>query len=476
MTDVILEAINHLNEVADKAIKREQMKKFSNAYNIPTDVLSIPGVLQDGVDLYNETAKRYQPQFAVSTMLAVGATCMGRRFVTNLGNYPSIFEIIVGETGCGKEHGITVSQTLLQKADLTHLIGGPGYSSASAVITALQESPSHFTAIDEFGEYLKSINKATDDHKKQALTMLMQVFGRLGGMVRPPAHSKLTLTEEQREKVKEREVYHPAITLLGLTTATTLYDALSSEYVASGFLNRFLIVETPDGVPSSRSRRDMVSGFEPSEKLLTWMKKCASTFVDEGNMSDSNTSLLPPNPKIVPFSDDSLDLLDEWEEMLTEAISGDDHGLAAMYVRTIEIAQRIALIVAVSCGSETIEREHTEWALNFVDFYADQTVGKLKGRMSNSPYEASCKEISEKISAEGNRGMTLYELQRKSSKFAAMTARERADVQHVLESAYHIVFMKLDGVVGKPRSAFVALDEEKFEKYELMKNKPRFEK
>lgn len=449
----------------------EEITNFSKNFKIPVNLLSIPGVLQDGVDFYNATARRAQPQFAVTTMLAVGATCMGRRFVTDLNNYPSIFEIMVGETGCGKERGFDVIHHLLEKAGLSRLVACDGYTSGSGVISALTTKPSHITMIDEMGEYLKFAIKGTDDNKKQALTQLMQVFGRLGGTVLPPARSTLGLTEDKRKILESRECRHPAITLLALSTPSTLYEALSSREVSNGFLNRFIIVETPNNNPVSISRHELTGGIEPSDDLINWMKKCSETFTNDGDFAGCDTNLNPPSPKVVPFSEKSIDLLDEWDMAINDANKDRNcQELNSMFVRTVEIAQRIALIVAVSCGSETIEEDHTAWALNYADYYAEQTVGKLCGRMSNSPFEAACKEISGKIIEAGSNGLTEYELQRKSAKFAAMNSRERTGLCSVLEKSYHVVRYKfLQTGAGKPRIAFVYFDDNIYDKYETQR-------
>ena len=79
-------------------------------------LLTVPGILGKAVEYYNDTAPKEQPQFAVQTALAIGSVAMGRRWVTDWGNYSSLYLINVGLSSSGKEHTNTVITEILTAA------------------------------------------------------------------------------------------------------------------------------------------------------------------------------------------------------------------------------------------------------------------------------------------------------------------------------------------------------------------------
>src|SRR5690606_4543030 len=79
----------------------------------PTPLLQLPGALGVFVDLYNRSAPRPQPQFAVQAALAFGATVLGRRYRTTRENWPSLYLVNIGKSASGKEHARTVIDAAL---------------------------------------------------------------------------------------------------------------------------------------------------------------------------------------------------------------------------------------------------------------------------------------------------------------------------------------------------------------------------
>ena len=428
---------------------------MTNVPDIPGEILSIPGVLQEVVEYYNNTAIKPQPQFAVAAAIILGATVMGRRYCTDVKNYTSLYIVLVSRTSTGKEHGKWVTDELLTAAGLPSLIGSGGYTSSGGVISALLTKPCHLAVIDELGRVMKSTNMDGNSNKMDVHTVFMELFGRLDGVFRPPQYSTLTLSENQRKELANRDVSHPALSLLAMTTPSTLYQALNSSFVKDGFLPRFIIVESKI---RERQLTRMVKPIKPPIRVLDWMKKCASTVGSSGNVSNVVTAQLPPSPKMIPFNSDCIPLLEEYETELNRLMDQyEDVGLDGMFGKSRELAQRISLIVAVSCGSSKIKSEHVKWAISFVDYYNRQTVNRLSTCMSDSQFEAEIKEVYSIISNGGAKGATHRELERKSRLFRGM---DEAKATKVMNKVMHFYGVQLVDVphegAGAPRRAFVA--------------------
>ena len=416
--------------------------------HIPEHLLSVPGVLQDVVNYYAITAPKEQPQFAVQTALAFGSIVMGRRWVTDQRNYSGLYFVNVGKSATGKEHAKTVLERLLEDAQLAKRIGPSGYTSASGVMSALLGQPTHIAIIDELGRVLQS-SKATGNYNKaDAQTILMEIFGRQDSTLRPQGFSKMGMRKEDAAEL-DRVVRRPSLTLFAMTTPSTLYDTISSKYVTDGFLGRFLIVESMIERAPARMRRQS----PPSERLLAWAKKCA--VATEGPI-EFDTSEIPPEPVEIPFEPDCAAMLYAFDEKMMRAMDRVEKiGIEAMYGRTKEIAQRVALIVAVSKGETAISTDSLQWALDYVEHYADATIDALKKSMADSPFEAAAKAVYEKIAASGLNGIAEGDISKSVRVFASLKPIERKAVFENLAADYGIQGRNLnDGKRGRPKIAW----------------------
>lgn len=437
------EAIEHGAKVAAQIFGKEKAERGALS-EIPEHLLSIPGILQDAVNLYETTAIKTQPQFAVQAALAFGSVVMGRRWVTDQRNYSSLYFLNIGETGCGKEHGKKVIENLLEQAQLGHLIGPAGYTSASGVFSALMTQPSHVTVMDELGKVLKSASARGNQHKADGLTTIMEVFGRQDGTLRPQGFSKMGMKKQDADEF-DKVIKRPSLTIYGMSTGSEFYSAIGGGDVASGLLNRFLIVKTNIGIQKSRK----VRGVDGSSRLIDWARECATA--SSGDLgADSHD--LPPAPIDVPFSDGALDVLDKYEDKLIAAIQKENgSGLEAMFNRSREVAMRLSLIVARSLGANEITREAAQWAVDYVDFYSGRTVSMFRENMSDGSFEAACKAVYAKINASGLRGISEREIARSVGAFRNMPRKARNDVLEAVASDYGVAARNAnEGKKGRP--------------------------
>jgi hypothetical protein len=446
------EAIEHGARVANSILPSRKERQTNGPLDcIPEHLLSVPGVLNDVVNYYETTSIKTQPQFAVQTALALGSVAMGRRFTTTQRNFTSLYFLNIGDTGCGKEHSKTVLEAILDHAGLGQLVGPSGYTSSSGVFSAMIAQPNHVAVIDELGRNLKSASNKNNQHKADSITSIMEVFGRQDGTLRPQGFSKMGMSKQQAEEF-DKVVKRPSLTLVGMSTPEEFYAAIGGGDVASGLLNRFVIVKSEIGVQMSKEKRHM----EPGERITNWVKECASACSGEGNLTSSDTHDLPPDPVVVPFHPDAWIALRVFEEELVAKIIGEKgSGLAAMYNRSREMAMRLSLIVARSMGQDEISLEAMRWSIDYIRFYAARTIEMFKVNMSDGPFEAACKSVYAKIEEAGLKGVTAAELSNAVRAFANLDKRRRQDVLDVLAEDRGIECRNLnEGKRGRPRFAW----------------------
>jgi hypothetical protein len=239
------------------------------------------------------------------------------------------------------------------------------------VLSALIDKPTHVMVMDEFGQKLKQASARHNTNAQSTLTALMEVFGMQDGIMLPQGYSKAGLTKDQSERL-DRCVKHPSLTVVGLSTVNDFAEAITFGDVASGFLNRFMIVETDHALPKQRVTRPLPF----SERLKDWCRDCASAHDPDGGLiaaTDGHDT--PPAPVVVDFAPDAIKLLDQITDQIhSYRINNASAALSDMKSRSREIAMRLALVVARSCGEEKISAASLQWAHDFVTHYTDRTI------------------------------------------------------------------------------------------------------
>lgn len=440
-------AIEHGKKVADVFLKKKLSSKKESI-----DLLSIPGRLQDAVDFYNETALKPQPEFAVASALAIGSICLARQWRSDQNNYTGLYFLLLGKSSTGKEHSKTViEQVLRESGDVClSLIGPPGYTSAGAIISTLKKKPRHICIQDEMGKQLQNAMSAKNSQKDAAYTMIMEAFGRQAGFLSSDAYSTLSSRHADEEETSTT-IDRPSIVILGISTPSTLYKAINVDSIASGYLPRFLIIE-------SREDRSVSRWVDIDQKVPTnlriWCRRHAEMTGTSGNLS---AYMDPPEPVTVPFAPDCRVILEEFEsEIIRHQNELDTHGIAELWGRVKEMAMRISLIVAVSCESDIILPSHLMWAINYVRKHMTTTTNRVRGVVSSSDFEAVCKDVAEIIRKSGVKGATQREIYRSSHLVRALTPREVDAVMAIVQDAHGIQIANISHTgAGRPRVAWI---------------------
>ena len=410
---------------------------------IPKELLSIPGELQEVVNYYNATAIKPQPQLAVLSAIAIGSTVLGRRFFTNMDNGANMYLAAVAKSSSGKEHIKTVIERVLFASGLSDLIGPPGYTSAGAVSTWLYKKPNHISMIDEFGRMLQSTNRAGNSNQMDAITELMQIYGRQMGVHMPRGYSEISHIKKPRKRNEQTyepvcmDVHNPSITLLGITTPSTLYESLTSGDILSGFLPRIVVVDSIYGRQVSRRRG--VTQIEVPQPLVKWCVEYGNMVLGNGDLCSVNHPQLPPEPIIIQISEDAYTLFEAYEKECNHYQDINEHnGLDVMWGRCRENAQRLSLSVALSRRSMVITKEDAAWAISFVKFYSERLVNESGGRISDTNFEAAVKSVYSAIEKSGPKGLTLSEISKRCRRYAGANTKERSMIIQAVVDDYGV--------------------------------------
>lgn len=440
-----------------RPVRLRKQAKHPLLKDIPDRFLTIPGVLGQVVDYFNVLAIRPQPQFGVQSALAIGSIVLARNWKTDRNNFSSLYLINVLESSSGKENIGDVISYILEDAGLDSLIGGGDFTSDSAIDTRLEISPKTISVVDEIGHVLRAV-KAQDGVKSTVEKVLLILYSSIHKTYRPKMFSGANKTDDQKKAAADRRILRAALTLVGMTTPSVLMEALGEDDIVSGFLNRLLMVVSPIAL-----QYPMRPTSAPVPRAV---RKWCIDYADESSEEDDMEVLkyrgqptLAPAPKVIPFSDAAHARIEELNIEITDAQQKlQDTGLHPMLGRTMEMAQRVALIVAASCRSKTIEIEHLEWAYGYVRFYHDQTIDMLRNELGRGKFAKIADEVAEYVIAQGAEGASLSMLFKNNRRFDRLDKEsEKEEVLARMKSRYGISLQKVDtGKPGRPPERYVA--------------------
>ena len=421
-------------------------------------LFELPGKLGELFDWAMSCAHRPQPHLTVNAILAGMSAIMGRRYRTTMGNWPALYFLNMAQSGAGKEHAKWVVEAMLKAAGCADRISGSGYTSSAAVFSQLKRRPAHATVIDEMGKAFGSAQSKSNQHRLDALTALMEVWGRCDGEMRPANYSTLGLSKTQAAEM-EAVVYNPSITLLGMTTPSTFYDSLSMAWIQDGFLPRFVVVESPIG----RQPGQYPEKTDMPEHLAEWLQQIANPGIG-GNLAGHEASDIEPTPYRVLIDAEATALFRDHEQaVLTWMDELEEHGMEAAVGRDVEKAMRLSMLISARPGPFTISGPAAKWAIEYISHSSQHLIQNLKHRLHESEFGAIKQHVLDLIRRRGDRGMTRRELNQYSRKFYALKPREQDEVIIGLQQALLIDERTVPSVSGRgrKRKAFVAIDASK---------------
>lgn len=419
--------------------------------------LPLPGVLETIAQWSMDTAPHPVRTYAVAAAIAIGSVLAARRFATDAGNFSSLYILVVGKSGTGKEHVRTTIEQVLRAAEASMLIGPNGWTSSGAVYSGLQICPQQVAVIDEIGKVLAASSGASDaaNMKDGVLTTLMELYGRLHAHAHPSQYSTQALSKKQQDEQKRRTVERPAVSVVGLTTPATWYEALKSTRIASGFLNRFLVLEA-DVV---RGDFRFGSAAPVPDTVIHWAQQLMQPRADL-DIPNRLTELGPPiRVTITPEAAEQFQLFRRECNRRADALEKD--GLGELPMRSAEQAMRLGLIAALAedATARTVTVHNATWAISLARWQLDQLIPTVQERMTDNPVHALRMRLLATVREAGERGLTQHEIVR-SRLFAGTPKRERDDAMQWAIEGHRLTWITMThgAAGGRPRRALVFAD------------------
>lgn len=394
---------------------------------VPPHLLTIPGVLGDGVTWMMGNMMTPQAVYAVQAMLALGSVALGRNHTTTYDNWSALYYCVIGGSGTGKESIKGALDKVLTAAGMPDLAGFSSYSSGAGLMSALIAHPNHLHITDEFGKYLESLKDKGNGLRREVAKLMVELWGRVNGIQRSSGMSTNGMTAQQIKAQADRFVIKPSMTQVAMTTPDQFYNALTTDSINDGFLNRFLTVHCRD----KRADGDLRKQVAPPQNLVEWVQQMA-TPIPTGNLGQTVASMASadPVPHVMNFDSEAEMLMRDFRrECVAAANLLDEEQMGEMWGRSSEISMRLSMVVARSCGSQTIRGEHIRWSQDYVRHHTEDYVRDVREHVSDNDFAAAFKEVERLLRKAGQEGMTEADLHRASKKMRKLSSgRTQADV------------------------------------------------
>lgn len=412
---------------------------------VPGHLLNIPGMLSQVVAHMIASSRKQQPVFAVNAALSLGSLLMGQLYESSDGDRTGLYLLSIGPSGCGKENGRDVIKHVLNQAGLSDLIGGEDVKSDAAVMSRMAKYPRTLFQLDEFGLLLqKFASPKAGGHEKAVVSTLMKLW----------TSNTTTVTGAQYSERDRADLEYPSTHLYMTTTGETLWKALTGQEILSGAINRMIFCQTdrPDVEPV----KPTTFTRKVPEKVIEWAKRLSTP------LSTSSNLISPVNPVFVPIDDEAEAIFSAFAaDNDTKAKANRGRGMDALYVRAIEHAKRVALVVAGSIDNESpaIDKTAAQWSVDFVGYWLDQMVAAVSSHVGDSDFERLCNAVLQALRKAGSRGMTEgRELVNYCRPFRALQPSMRDQVIAGLIRNGDVVIGERKGIRGPSAKVMIAAE------------------
>jgi hypothetical protein len=337
------EAARRLIEHHDGTLADAETGEVVAPYNPVEQVTTIdypPGLVGEIARWMVSASIKPQKALAIGGALAIVGTAAGRQFSTpvNFGGL-ALYVLCLAPTGQGKEAINDIPKTIMTAAGLGVHLGPEEFESRTGLIKVLLRQPLCLSPQDEFGDVLRKIfAKNSSPHSRAIPKVLRAIWGKGFGRFDTPEYA------QDETKV----IYAPSLSILAGSTHEQFYTAVEGGAIGDGTLNRFLLIEGEKRV-RMRDEAD-ANKFEVPQSIKDGLR---AIYFQKGEMSTPYRNDVGMNPaehnNIIEMRwcpDGAMAAWKAFRDEIEDYMS-ENPDQAELFVRTAEMALRIASIVAI---------------------------------------------------------------------------------------------------------------------------------
>lgn len=202
------------------------------------------GLLERVAEWITSTAIIPVPELSLVASLALLAGMFGDKALGPTSSGINLFLTTLLATAGGKGHPPKAARALADKAGAYGAVTNGDPTSYAAIERILRKHASTVIVMDEFGITLQDVNAK---HRNSVAASIRKFLLAIYDQANSVFDGRVYASSETKKD--DGPIIGPALTVLGMTTAATLYEGLAEASVGDGFLNRFLFITAsrPEG-------------------------------------------------------------------------------------------------------------------------------------------------------------------------------------------------------------------------------------
>ena len=258
--------------------------------------------------------------------------------------------------------------------------------------------------LDEVGMFLQAIGHKNAGSYERMISMVLTELFSSSRTVWSGGH----YADAKKETIT---IAAPHLCIYGTTTLSSYTGALKREVIASGELNRYMVLP---GSPDPELVLKPGLGTPPTVLVDAWRELAAKVGKAGGNLADQPEMLPVPVTVVVnPAEEDAFNAMRIEQKKLASSLGED---LGPLWMRYAENAMKVALVCAIARNPErpvlvaedldigrALARQAVEYALQLA-----------REHMVSGDFEKNCQRVLQKIRSAGSGGLGRMQLSKAS--------------------------------------------------------------
>ncbi|WP_234834526.1 bifunctional DNA primase/polymerase [Sinorhizobium meliloti] len=411
-----------------------------------------PGAVGDFARFIVGCSRFPSPHLSLVASLAFTAGLIGRRYRGPTGLRSNIYIVGLAESGFGKDVTIRATAALADSTSWGHKVSENLFSdqirSLPGLAGKLRKSPSAVVIQDEFGRWLaEHTGRNVASHRAEITASLMELTGAPAGF----------WGGQEKAGGNIPRILAPCLTIHGVSTPSTFWNALTSGNISEGLLGRLVLVDVGNAEPVKvRRPPNSIDDIPPalSEQVAALLGLSAGKYTGTFCALSAKSDEKPHPIMTAEWAPGVDDLFEDFDDRIRGMRKTIDPQYRPILNRVGENAARLALIVAVGCDPKepVITSDIQTWA-NAVAEHSLQVI--LRGATDNiadNDRAAEYLRVRQQVVRRGQSGITLRDIVKNLR--GSIDKRRLEDILAMLRQAREIHLAKLTMESGQSKVRF----------------------
>lgn len=328
------------------------------------------------------TSYKRRPKFAMASALSLMGTVLSNK-VQFRGSTPNLYQLIVAESGEGKDVPLKTPKKLLIKNGLLQYVGLESYRGDKSIVKRFEVQRERIDTIDEISKLFKAMNSKGNIFSSNIGEVLTEIWNSSADL-----YTGFTTSNETTGMV-----FRPCLSLLGATTPDSFSKTFSDGMLMQGFGARFLYIFDEKRVDLTIPEYNWTPTKEVEDWIQWWGKmKVKMKKVDISKTGSVSLDLSTPKPTAQVMKDldcpepIEMRLAKGLDERLTEIVKYFDelsyHVPTTVRPVVLRAYQQVEKIMMIHSCARTdfdfpvpvIESEDIEFAFQYVEACIQMTI------------------------------------------------------------------------------------------------------